>query len=107
VAFEVVGIEPGSSVSTTLTLPLEPGIDSYWRYGPTLDNPSQHWYRFDFDGTTGAEIAHTPDRTRITLHLVDGARGDGNLIADGQIVDPGAPAAVPFSVYLSIIVRNH
>src|SRR5262249_35858589 len=40
-----------------------------------------------FDGTTGAEIKDNV----ITLHLVDGGRGDADGIANGRIVDPGGP----------------
>jgi peptide/nickel transport system substrate-binding protein len=106
VDFDVVGIQPGSSVSVTLYLPLEPDLGTYWRYGPTEDDPSQHWYRFDFDGTTGAEILHELDQTRITLHYVDGARGDGDLVANGQIVDPGAPGIPSPTIYLPLILHN-
>ena len=106
-AFDVVGIEPGSAINVTLHLPLEPELGTYWQYGPTPDDPSQHWYRFDFDGTTGAEIVHDLDRTRVILHYVDGTRGDGDLVADGQIVDPGAPGIPPSAIYLPLILRNH
>ena len=106
-AFDVVGIEPGSPISVALHLPLEPELGTYWQYGSTRDDPSQHWYRFEFDGTTGAEIIHDVDQTRVTLHYVDGARGDGDLVADGQVVDPGAPGIPPSAIYLPLIVRNH
>ena len=107
VAFEIVGIAPGSPVTVTLSLPLDPELGTYWRYGPTPDDPSDHWYRFLFDGTTGAEIVHDPERTRVILHLTDGLRGDGDLVGNGQIVEPGAPATVPETVYLPVIARRH
>ena len=53
-----------------------------------------HWYEFAYDGTTGAEIAGN----LITLHFVDGLRGDDDLNGtNGTVVDIGAPsvAAVP------------
>jgi hypothetical protein len=106
VAFDVVGLEPGSTISVTLYLPLEPDLGTYWRYSPTLDDPSDHWYGFDFDGTTGAEIVHEPDQTRITLHYVDGDRGDGDLVADGQVVDPGAPGIPSFAIHLPLILHK-
>jgi hypothetical protein len=40
-----------------------------------------------YDGTTGAVI----NGNEITLHLVDGKRGDHDLTANGEIVEPGAP----------------
>ena len=63
--------------------------NSYWKYGPTPDNATPHWYDFEFDAEsrTGAQI----DGNTITLHFVDGARGDDDLTANGQIKDPGAP----------------
>jgi hypothetical protein len=85
----------------------------YYKYGPTPDNPAPHWYQFDYDGTTGAEapVLHTaathitdPDTGgedpataywyTITIHYVDGKRGDDDLTANGAIVDPGAPVFV-------------
>jgi hypothetical protein len=80
--------------ATTVTIFLSgPAPDDYWKYGRTPDDPANHWYLFpvevDADGdTTGAE--KTGD-TVITLHFVDGKRGDNDITANGTIVDPGAP----------------
>lgn len=78
-----------SAASVTVTLFLPPGtpVNTYWRYGPTPDNTAPHWYEFLFDGTTGAEIKGNV----ITLHFVDGQRGDDDLTANGIFVDLGAP----------------
>jgi len=79
--------------ATTVTIYLSgPAPDDYWKFGRTPDNPANHWYLFpvevDADGdTTGAETGDTV----ITLHFVDGKRGDNDLTANGTIVDPGAP----------------
>jgi MYXO-CTERM domain-containing protein len=62
----------------------------YYAHGPTLDNPVPHWYDFTFDGVTGAEIG--PDR--ITLHFVDGMRGDDDLTANDSITHTGGQAVV-------------
>ncbi len=53
----------------------------------TPDNAISHWYEFLFDGTTGAEISENI----ITLHFVDGKRGDNDIIANGIIIDPSGP----------------
>ncbi len=89
-AFEVHGLEIGGAIELQIIVDLPEGVvfNSYWKYGPTPDDPTPHWYEFMFDGTTGAEI----DDNVITLHFVDGLRGDGDLTADGIITDPGAPA---------------
>jgi len=105
-AFEVGGIDPGSSITVTLNLPLNPNINSYWRYGPTLDNHFDHWYNFNFDGSTGAEFAHETERTIIYLHYIDGSKGDSDIRVNGHIVDPGAPAITSYTVYLPIILLN-
>lgn len=80
----------------TANLPL-----TYWKYGPTLADPTDHWYDFSFDPQTGtgAEIISNT----ITLHFVDGQRGDSDLQANGQISDPGGPAiyVVPTALTLT------
>ena len=85
--FGLHDLEPGATTTTTLSLPREMSLNSYYKFGPTPDDPTPHWYRFLFDGTTGAEVfSH-----RIVLHFVDGERGDDDLEANGEIVDVGGP----------------
>lgn len=69
----------------------------YYAYGKTLDNPTDHWYDFTFDGETGAVIGSD----RITLHFVDGKRGDEDpspnsiMHAGAQVVlGPPIPSSV-------------
>jgi cyclophilin family peptidyl-prolyl cis-trans isomerase len=62
----------------------------YYAYGPTPDDPSQHWYDFAFDGMTGAEIKND----RIVLHFVDGERGDYDRTVNDKIDHTGAQAVV-------------
>ncbi|MBI4824805.1 MAG: InlB B-repeat-containing protein [Nitrospirae bacterium] len=84
--FTIIGLTPGGA--TTLTLYIESAdVNTYFKYGPTPDNTSPHWYEFMYDGTTGAEI----NGNIITLHFVDGQRGDDDLIADGTVIDQGGP----------------
>jgi Ca2+-binding RTX toxin-like protein len=88
VEFMVVGMGPGGATTVTLTLPQGTRPTTYYKFGPTLDNRSPHWYEFHFNGTTGAQIRGNV----VTLYLVDGQRGDDDLTANGIISDPGAPA---------------
>jgi parallel beta-helix repeat protein len=91
--FTVSGLTPGGSTTVTLLLPAGHTVGTYYKYGPGPGNETHHWYEFLWDGTptgTGAEIL--PDR--IILHFVDGQRGDNDLTVNGQIHDPGAPAAI-------------
>jgi hypothetical protein len=81
-----------SGTATKLTLYLPDGAnpaDTYYKYGPTPDDPSDHWYEFLYDGQTGAEISGNV----IHLHFVDGLRGDDDLTPNGIIADIGGPAA--------------
>lgn len=129
VGFDVAGVAAGGAAEVIVYWPLEPLLKTYWKHGPTTGDPSDHWYRFTYDGTTGATIAKDPvvldaqtSATKVTLHLVDGARGDADLAADGRIVDPGgigtwlneAPVAVgdaattdeDTSILLSILAND-
>ena len=92
-AFDIAGMETGLSTVIEIILPRGVTVVSYYKYGPTQDNPVDHWYEFLYDGTTGAILMpETAERApRILLHLTDGLRGDGDLTANGVIVDPGVP----------------
>lgn len=73
-----------------ITLRLEEGAvtNTYYMFGPTPDNPVDHWYKFLYDGKTGAEI----NGNVITLHFIDGLRGDSDLDSTNfTIADPGGP----------------
>ena len=84
-----------SILSTTITLnffdsahnPINMEGYTYRKYGPTPANPSPHWYDFMYDGTTGAVIVNNS----ITLHFVDGERGDDDMTVNDIILDQGGP----------------
>jgi len=84
--FDLVAISgvPGSSFSVTLTYPtaLPPGTQ-YWKFGPTLVNPTPHWYAYPDAVVSG---------NTITLTVVDGQQGDDDLQPNAVILDPGGPA---------------
>ncbi len=86
--FQIEGID--GDQATVVVVHLEPGTtaNTYYMFGPTPDNATPHWYPFLFDGQTGAKIFGD----RIEVHFVDGERGDADLLANGVISDPGAPA---------------
>ena len=85
--FTTGNIGLGQSTTVTLYLPSGTAPITYYKYGKTPDNPTDHWYEFMYDGQTGAEI----DGNIITLHFVDGQRGDDILTQDGMVVDLGGP----------------
>ena len=76
------------AITVEVILPEGVAPTTYYKFGPTTDNPQGHWYEFMYDGETGAEI----NGNLVTLHFVDGQRGDSDLAVNGVIVDPGAPA---------------
>ena len=96
--FTIVGLTPGQHVAIQMTLPVTVSpANTYWRYGLTPDNPSEHWFEWNYNAQTdtGAEI----NGNTITLHFVDGASGDEDLTANGVILDAGGPGfADPFTV---------
>jgi len=89
--FTIHGVGSGGAATLTIYLPLEtdPVPTTYWKYGVTPTDSNAHWYEFMFETATqtGAEI----DGNIITLHFVDGDRGDDILVQDGMIVDQGGP----------------
>ncbi len=91
IQFEVHGVTPGGTAQVTMLLPSGSLVNSFYKFGPEPGAPplnQAHWYAFDLTGGTGATI----NGDTVTLTLVDGARGDADLAANGVIVDPGAPA---------------
>jgi hypothetical protein len=93
--FSIDGLEPGESVIVTLKLHNATSINKYYKYGPTPDNVTPHWYDFAWDGETGAQI----NGVEITLHFTDGLRGDEDITVNGSIKEPGGPS---FAVTTSI-----
>ncbi|MAT95665.1 MAG: hypothetical protein CL608_00740 [Anaerolineaceae bacterium] len=96
-AFELTDVPAGGAATVEVTLPFGP-VRNWWKYGRTPNNPTPHWYNFAFNGTTGAVI----NGNMVTLHFVDGQRGDDDLTANGVIVDPGGPTGFPFNTYLPL-----
>ncbi len=85
--FTINGVGGGGASRLILYLPEEARPASYFKYGMTPDNREDHWYEFLHDGEVGAQI----DGNVITLHFVDGEKGDDILTPDGAVVDLGGP----------------
>ena len=86
-SFAVEDIGIGEPTSVTFYFPSDVAFNTYSKYGPTPNDPFDHWYEFIFDGLTGAEI----DKNIITLYFVDGMKGDDDLTEDGNVIDLGGP----------------
>ncbi len=85
-SFEIGNVTPGGSATVRMVLPEGAAPSAYFK-----QDIGGHLSRFDFDGTTGAQIAGNV----VTLHYVDGGRGDDDGMANGVIVDPGGPGDPP------------
>lgn len=83
--FNLSGMGAGGSAEVTVFMTSTTGLNSYYKYDAT-----NGWYAFAYDANTdtGAELVGNT----IALYLVDGARGDSDLSANGIIADPGGPA---------------
>ena len=93
--WRLTGLSPGASVTVQVLLADFVNFNAYYRYGPTHDQTQPHWDTLAFDGTTGAVIG----TNMVTLHLVDGGRGDDDLKPNGVIEEVGGPVDGP-AVYV-------
>jgi hypothetical protein len=91
-SFTINGITLGSAATLAIHYPADAVLETYYKYGPTPDDPDDHWYEFLYDGETGAEIDGI--NKVITLRFVDAARGDDLLQTDGRIIDLGGSGIV-------------
>jgi hypothetical protein len=87
-SFSITGLASGTTVTVTIELPSAVPVGTqYWKYGPTPDNPTDHWYQLPMGDDDGDNV--------ITITLVDGGLGDDDLTANGVIVDQGGPGNPP------------
>lgn len=78
--YTVTSCTPGAELTVQLNYPGPlPSGAQYWKYGPTADNTTPHWYVMPatFAGST------------VTFMVKDGGVGDDDLLANGVVVDPG------------------
>jgi hypothetical protein len=87
--FVITGLSPNGAVTMTVYLPSYEELNTYYKYGPSPGQPANGWYKFIFNGITGAWIR----RDYINLYFVDGKRGDDDRLANGILVDQGGPGA--------------
>lgn len=101
--FSINGLEPGEAITVTLILPQDVTANKYFKYGMTPDNLEPHWYDFTYNNQTGAVIVGN----KITLHFVDGLRGDDDIMANGSIAEPGGPAIAESTGLTEQLNREH
>ena len=106
--FAVQGTPVGQTTTVTIFLDTGVVVNTYWKFGPTPDQPLPHWYEFLYDGRIGAEILSD----RIVVHFADGERGDDDLTANGEIRSLGglafsAPPVVPSVAQISYALNSN
>lgn len=91
-SFTLKNLTPGGNVAVSFYLTPGTSVNSYFKFGFPTVNSFPQWFQFllENDGT-GAEFSVD----KVTLHYVDGGRGDNDRDAsNGEIVDPGGPALI-------------
>ena len=93
-SYTLENVPIGGTATITFYLPAGTTVNSYFKFGriPNDNLPFPHWYLFNFESKTQTGAEFLDDR--VVLHLIDGGRGDNDLIADGIIIDPGGPALI-------------
>ena len=87
-SFTIEGLAAGGTAEVTITLPGDMPTDTqYWKYGPTVANPVNHWYQIPMGDNDGDNV--------ITITITDGGDGDGDLAVNGAITEPGGPGQLP------------
>jgi hypothetical protein len=95
-SFTINGIGPGDSTIMKLYFPADAVLETYYKYGQTPDNLSDHWYEFLYDNETGAQIDDA--NKSITLHFVDARKGDDIVVTqDSMVIDIGGPGTIDTS----------
>lgn len=86
IGFKVKGVPKGESAVVQMIAPKPfEEFDSFWGYGPTPDNFNTHWFPFADAGTYGSKVVDG----KLEMTLYDGALGDIDGIANGEIVVRG------------------
>lgn len=85
----------GSNVNLTVSGAGLNATEQYYNYGPTPANPTPHWYDFLFNNQTDGDSANATGMANtgdLTLHFIDGGRGDDDLAKNNDVHGIGGPA---------------
>jgi len=93
-SINITNLTPGQKVNLTLTFPEPVPTDTeFWKHGPTIADPTPHWYQIMFEDNDGDNV--------IKVQFQDGGTGDGDLTVNSVINDPsgiGIPIPPPVPV---------
>jgi len=89
-SFKIGCLSQGDTVTITITLPSNVDENTqYWKYGPTPDNPSDHWYQIPIIIINGNQII---------IQITDGGLGDDDITKNTKLADQGAPGNSPIVI---------
>ncbi len=84
-ALSATNCTPGAKLNFTITYPSAlPAGTQYYKWGPEPANPTPHWYVYPASITGNT----------VKFSITDGGQGDGDLAANGTIVDPSGPGVL-------------
>ena len=102
--FKILGLAAGSTTQMSMQLPNYMSAQSFAMFGPEASNKLAHWYDFLYDGNS--KIGTKTDKNIINLFFVDGARGDADLQANGEVLVFGGPSGVRSGVNFAASASN-
>ena len=94
-----VSLPTGDGVNVAIFLPLDAKPDTFYKFGPTIDNTEPHWYNFSYNAETltGARFlgkvkiqstsGKSVERNLVLVSYIDGQNGDDDLIANSIILN--------------------
>lgn len=94
-----ITLPAGDGVNLGILLPANEMPDKFYKYGPTTENTTPHWYNFSYDQATGTgaqfygkvTITSTSgvaeEKNLIMVRYIDGLKGDDDLEVNGAIIN--------------------
>ena len=104
-SFALGGVAAGGSAVVSILNLNTATITGYSEYGPTADNPANHWYAFPYDNASNTGMVILGNE--ILLHLTDGGRGDTDGATNGLITSVGGPTVASSQVTGVLTPSSH
>ena len=92
-----ITLPAGDGVNLGILLPSGINPTKFYKYGPTTDNTTPHWYDFSFDAETGTGVilnneiidinGVAVEKNFVIVRYIDGLRGDDDLEVNGVVIN--------------------
>ena len=99
--FSVIGLTDGAHITVSYILPDSFVPNTFYKF-----NETDGWFEFLYDAGTDTGAKYDATNNVLVVHFVDGGRGDADGVANGIIVDPGAPAIQEATDNVAVTVRR-